>query len=137
MLEQKRALFDKYKFRAMNSGHEVVADTLFSIFVSNFSAHEGTSPKNAVVSIVARSPIANITVSGHSAQELCGMIYICPLSLPVPTQAQSASATTRRAPIFAAHVSAKTCRTLLTTTDLRATFIRRASPPPCPHRCSL
>lgn len=53
VLEPKHA-FSKYKLRATTSIHDVLADTLFSILLSNFSAQKRSLPKNTAIALAAR-----------------------------------------------------------------------------------
>lgn len=84
VLELKHSFFDKNKVRALNSIHEVMCDSAFSIFLTKFSTEDWMQSKNTVVALTAQSPIALINLSGAGVQDLCRRIDIFLPILPDP-----------------------------------------------------
>lgn len=76
VVETKLRLFDKHKERVLNSVHGMMVDTSLSIFLGYFSTQERRLPKNTVVSLPARSPIALVRLSAPATEDLCGVTHI-------------------------------------------------------------
>lgn len=135
MRKSKHSLFYKWDLLAVNSIHEVVSDTPFSIFLSNVCAQEHSLTKKTAFPLAARSPIALISLSGPGGQEFCQIIYIFS---PITTSTSTKGRDPSRAPFMKAYLpGANICSAASTTTHGCAKFISRAPASPCLIWCSL
>lgn len=78
----------------MINDHEVVTDMQFSVSLSNLPAHGPRLPKNTVVAIAVRSPIALISLSAPVDRRLSRLFHTF---LPIgtgPDTSPSLNATT-------------------------------------------
>ena len=70
MTEPKHEVMRKYNCRVMNSVHDVSANEVFEVLLTNFSSHPQQLPKGMVIAYGSRSPLALIHLTGEAAREV-------------------------------------------------------------------
>ena len=70
MTEPKQEFMRKYNCRVMNSVHDVSANEVFEVLLTNFSSQPQQLPKGMVIAYGSRSPVAFIHLTGEAAREV-------------------------------------------------------------------